>query len=117
MNKFKSKIVGALTAFRLKVAAAAGERGAEATLQGAMERMYAEANHARAFQSGKVKAAEEAVRMADAQVTAQQQVIKAAQRHLNNLFDVAATKQHELEATRVSAEAFEKLLPAPGVSK
>lgn len=117
MKKYTAKIVGAFAAFRLKIAAAAGERGSEDVLQNVMERMYAEANHARAFQNGKVKAAEEAVRIADAQVLAQQATIKAAQRHLSNLFDVAATKQHELEATRVSAEAFVKLLPTPGVSK
>lgn len=117
ITSIKSKLQGKLAALRMKVARASGERGDETVLQGIMERMYAEANHARAYQLGKVKAAQQASDLAESNVHSQLLNIKAQQKRLGVLHDVAATRLEEHVATHTSAEQFLKLLPTPGVSK
>lgn len=117
LNKHILRVVGALHRKRLELASLGGKRDNQTLLQGYMEGMYKEADLARAFQNAKVKAAEDAATAAQNAVQAQLLVIKAAQKKLERLHDAAASAQLTAEATKQSRDAFERLLPVPGVSK
>lgn len=102
---------------RRALAVYAGSKDNQQHIQNVMSAMYREAELARAFQDAKVKAAVAAAVAADAAVGAQLQVIKVAQRKLEELYDKAAEASHTVDATRQSRDAFLKLLPEPGVQK